>query len=84
MKVGDLMQVDIVSVRPDATIKETVSALATAHVTGLPVVNREGQMVGVISNSAIIAANIQGGQHRGKNKKCGVAKYQCRVTSGSV
>ena len=67
MKVGDLMQVDIVSVRPDATIKETVSALATAHVTGLPVVNREGQMVGVISNSAIIAAEAAIDNEKGRS-----------------
>ena len=66
MHVGDLMQVDIVSVRPDATIKETVSALATAHVSGLPVVDKEGRMVGVISSSDIIAAEAAMDNEKGR------------------
>lgn len=66
MHIGDLMQVDIVSVRPDATIKETVSALATAHVSGLPVVDQEGRMVGVISSSDIIAAEAAMDNEKGR------------------
>ncbi len=66
MHVGDLMQVDIVAVRPEATIKETISALATAHVSGLPVVDKEGRMVGVISSSDIIAAESAMDNEKGR------------------
>lgn len=66
MHVGDLMQVDVVSVRPDATIKDTVSVLATAHVSGLPVVDQEGRMVGVISTTDIIAAEAAVDNEKGR------------------
>lgn len=56
MRVGELMQLDLTFVRPEATVKEAVSALATAHTAGLPVVDAEGHLVGVISSTDIIAA----------------------------
>jgi CBS domain-containing protein len=50
------MQLDLTLIRPEATIREVVSTLATSHVSGLPVVDAEGRIVGVISNTDIMAA----------------------------
>lgn len=66
MKVGDLMQLDLTLVRPDSTVKEVVSALATAHVSGLPVVDADGRIVGVVSSSDIIAAEAAMSDHTGR------------------
>ncbi|HWA40087.1 MAG TPA: CBS domain-containing protein, partial [Gemmatimonadales bacterium] len=66
MTVGDLMQLDLVLVRPEATVKEAVSLLATAHVSGLPVVDQDGRLVGVVSSSDIINAEAAMTDHKGR------------------
>ena len=66
MKVGDLMQLDLTYVRPDDTVKDVVHALATAHVSGLPVVDTAGRIVGVISSTDIIAAEAAMADHNGR------------------
>lgn len=53
-RVGDLMTVDPVVVRADATIDEAEELMRTYRVTGLPVVDDEGQLVGVISQTDLV------------------------------
>lgn len=59
MRVGELMQLDLTFVRPEATVKEVVSALATAPTAGLPVIDEGGHLVGVISRTDLIAAEAK-------------------------
>jgi CBS domain-containing protein len=59
MRVADLMQRDVKTVPADATIAQAVSALADAHVSGLPVVDGTGKMVGVISTTDILEAEAE-------------------------
>ncbi|HEX7919009.1 MAG TPA: CBS domain-containing protein, partial [Gemmatimonadales bacterium] len=66
MHVGDLMQLDLAKVRPEDTVKDVVSVLATAHVSGLPVVDDDGRIVGVVSASDIIAAEAAMADHKGR------------------
>jgi CBS domain-containing protein len=47
---------DLKTVAADATIAEAIDALDAAHVSGLPVVDRFGRAVGVISARDILAA----------------------------
>ena len=66
MRVGELMQLDVLSTHPEATIKEIVSTLAMAHVSGLPVVDTDGRIVGVISHSDIFAAEAESPEGQGR------------------
>lgn len=59
MRVADLMQRNVKTVAADATIAEAVSALADAHVSGLPVVDGTGKMVGVITTTDILEAEAE-------------------------
>lgn len=59
MNVAQLMQPNVRSLRPDATVSDAVTALADAHVTGLPVVDRKGQLIGVISTSDVLEAEAE-------------------------
>ena len=54
MKVAELMQKDVKAVRPDASVAEVIASLADAHVSGVPVVDGHGQMLGVISSTDVL------------------------------
>jgi CBS domain-containing protein len=56
MKVAELMQTDVQTVAPDAALNDAAVTLADAHVSGLPVVERDGRLVGVISTTDILAS----------------------------
>jgi CBS domain-containing protein len=48
------MQKDVKAVRPDASVAEVIASLADAHVSGVPVVDGHGQMLGVISSTDVL------------------------------
>jgi CBS domain-containing protein len=56
MQVADVMQTDLKVVRGGDTVADAVLVLAEGHVSGVPVVNDSGQLVGVLSNSDILEA----------------------------
>ncbi len=59
MRVADLMQRDVKTVPDDATIAEAVTALVDAHVSGLPVVDGAGTIVGAISTTDVLEAEAE-------------------------
>ncbi len=56
MKVAELMTTDVTTVRDDMTVADAVVTLADAHVSGVPVVNAKGRLVGVLSTSDVLEA----------------------------
>lgn len=54
MLVREIMTTDVVTVRPDATLKEAMCALDARHVTALPVVDGTGRLVGVLSEADVL------------------------------
>jgi CBS domain-containing protein len=56
MRVAELMQTEVQSVVPDAPVNDAAVIIADAHVSGLPVVDRTGKLVGVISTTDILAS----------------------------
>lgn len=56
MQVTDVMQTDLKTVRAGDTVADAVQVLAEGHVSGVPVVDEAGQLVGVLSNSDILEA----------------------------
>lgn len=56
MRVSELMQSNLVTIPSDGPVSEAVLALADAHVTGLPVVDTAGHLVGVLSTTNILTA----------------------------
>lgn len=55
MKVHEVMTSAVVTARPEATLKEAALLLAENGISGLPVVNDEGVVVGVVSEADILA-----------------------------
>lgn len=59
MTVAELMQGNVKTVGSDASIAEVVVSLADAHVSGLPVVDGGGRVIGVVSTSDVLAAEAE-------------------------
>jgi len=53
--VRDLMSTDIVAVRRDATFKEMAATLRQHRVSGFPVIDDEGKVIGVVSEADLLA-----------------------------
>ncbi len=49
MFASDIMTGEVKTISPDATIEEAIGLLLSARVSGLPVVDSEGRLVGVVS-----------------------------------
>ena len=56
MRVSELMQSNLVTIPSDSLVSEAILSLADAHVTGLPVVDSNMHLVGVLSTSDILTA----------------------------
>ena len=56
MKLEEIMVRSIKTVRTDDTVKDVVVIICTNHISGVPVVDDEGKVAGVISEKDIIKA----------------------------
>lgn len=56
MKVAELMQTKLKTVTDDTTVAEAIVTVADGHVSAVPVLNRRGQFVGVLSTTDILEA----------------------------
>jgi CBS domain-containing protein len=52
--VEDIMTRQVITVRPDATVQDAARLMFTNRVSGLPVVDADGRVVGVISDGDLI------------------------------
>ena len=53
--VADLMTIDPIVVKVDASIEDAAGLLSTNSITGLPVIDGAGELVGVISQTDLVA-----------------------------
>jgi len=61
LRVADVMQTDVRTILEDAPVSEAIMLLADGHVSGLPVLNAQHQLVGLISATDILAAEAETG-----------------------
>lgn len=59
MKVLDLMRTDLKTVSTDATVAEAIGILMASGVSALPVIDRFGRAVGILSAREILAAETR-------------------------
>lgn len=55
MTAGAIMTTDLVTVRPEASIEDAIEMLLNQSISGLPVVDDDGRLVGVITEFALLA-----------------------------
>jgi CBS domain-containing protein len=54
MKVGDFMSTPVVTVRPDSPIMDAAQLMLKHHVSGLPVVDDNGRVVGIVTEHDLL------------------------------
>lgn len=69
----DIMSTQLLVASEDMTVEEALKLLVNNGITGLPVVNKKGAMVGVLSEYDIIA-------QVGKNKKLSPALFAKKIS----
>lgn len=61
MTVRDIMNTDVVTVSPETDVRDLVQLLAQHRISGVPVVGREGELMGVVSATDVVALAAYGG-----------------------
>jgi len=56
MKVADIMKTDLKTIAPDSSVADLVSLQAEEHISGVPVVDQHGRLIGVASTSDVLQA----------------------------
>jgi CBS domain-containing protein len=59
MRVAEVMERKVKSVRSEATIAEAITELADGHISGMPVVDGAGRMIGVLSTTDLLTAEAE-------------------------
>ena len=54
MRVKDVMTTKIVRLSPDNSVRQAARIMFDSHVSGLPVVDDEGRLIGLISEGDLI------------------------------
>jgi CBS domain-containing protein len=54
---AQIMSRDVITVRPDAGLKELAEILTLHRISGVPVLDEDGRLVGVVSQSDLVAVN---------------------------
>jgi CBS domain-containing protein len=54
MQVSQAMSTKVITIQPDASIAEAIDLMLGSHVSGLPVVDREGTLVGLLSEGDLL------------------------------
>ena len=55
LTAAEIMTTDLVTILPDASVQEATEILLDKQISGLPVVDRTGRLVGVITEFALLA-----------------------------
>jgi CBS domain-containing protein len=84
MRVADLMQTDLSTVPPDAPVAEVVQAMADGHVSGLPVVDSDGRVLGVVSATDVLQAAAEHDDRKGRTTLFEHTTARDIMTSGAI
>jgi len=54
LTAADIMTREVVTVPPDASLREVANLLVERNISGVPVVSREGELLGIVSETDLI------------------------------
>jgi CBS domain-containing protein len=66
MKVSDIMTKEVVSVAPDTPVKEIAELMTWNRISGVPVVNKDGKLAGIVSETDLLHRTETGTERKRK------------------
>jgi CBS domain-containing protein len=63
MNIADVMTSNVISVEPSTTYKDAVERLVDSDVSGVPVVDHSGRLVGILTEADLVSKPAFGVQH---------------------
>ena len=69
LKAKDIMTKDVVTISPDATLADAIGLLVAKEISGMPVIDADENMIGIISEKDIINFAFSGNLHNTKVKE---------------
>ena len=64
MKVRDIMSPRVISIAPEASILEAIRLMLLNHISGLPVIDQSGALVGVVTEGDFLRRSETGTERR--------------------
>ena len=64
MKVKDVMTSPVISIEPEAAILQAVRVMLQRHISGLPVIDKEGHLVGIVTEGDFLRRSETGTQRQ--------------------
>jgi CBS domain-containing protein len=64
MKAAEIMVANVITVTPEQTVQEVAEILLDRRISGLPVVNAAGELVGIVSEGDLMRRVDAGTEHR--------------------
>src|ERR671910_1186663 len=62
-RISEIMDSNPAAVAPDASVEEVVAALREHQLPGLPVVDADGQLVGIVTETDLVLPDDEGDLH---------------------
>ena len=56
MRVREIMSRNVITIDADASVIDAIKTMLSHHISGLPVVDRDGALVGILSDGDFIAS----------------------------
>ena len=72
IRVGDLLERDVVTVQPDTPLPEVTALMIRHHISGLPVVDDAGHVVGIVSEHDFVT------HARAEDGRTEIGRASCR------
>jgi CBS domain-containing protein len=79
MRAHQIMTRDVITVGPDASMREAASLMLDRRISGLPVLDKDGKLIGIISEGDFVRRAEIGTQRRAP----ALASVFCRTGSRS-
>ena len=64
MRIRDVMTTDVVVAKPDTPFPDLVDLLITNDVSGIPIVDGDGSLVGIVTEADLVSKQAFGGRRR--------------------
>jgi len=69
LKARDIMTKDVITISPDATLADAIELLVTKEISGMPVVDADEKVIGIISEKDILNFAFSGNLRNTKVKE---------------